>query len=91
MIAFIDLVMKGIFFIMMVSALFYFGYAVAVPKSKSLEFQGIWSNKQLKIVAARCFEGRQVNQFVTIVKVFKSSFLALILLMVLHGVLGQFT
>ena len=91
MIAFIDLVMKGIFFVMMASVLLYLGYAFAVSKCKLFGFQGIWSNRQLEIVAARCFEGRHVNQFVTIVKVFKCSFLALIFLMVLQGVLGEFT
>ena len=91
MIALIDLVMEGIFVVMMVSGLFYFGYALSVSKCKSFEFQGIWSNKQLKIVAAKCFEGRHVNQFIVVFKVFKYSFITLILLMVLQGVVGKFT
>ena len=84
--------MKGIFVVMMVFGLLYFGYALALSKCKSFEFQGIWStNRQLKIVAAKCFEGRHVNQFIVVLKTLKYSFIALILLMVLQGVVGKFT
>lgn len=87
----IDLIMKCIFLIMMVSELLYFGYALAISECKSFDFHGIWSNRQLKIFAARFFDNRHAHQFITIVKTFKYSFISLILLMVVQGVLGGFT
>ena len=87
----LEVAMKGAFITMMLTALFYFGYVFALSKCKSFEIHGILSNRTLIEVAGKCFEGRHVSQFVLIVKVFKYSFLTLIILMVAHGVLGKIT
>lgn len=91
MIILLDFIMKCIFFVMMVSALFYFGYVIAISKCSLFELYGIWSNQRLREIAVRCFEGRHVSQFIIVVKVLKYSFFCLIALMALHGVLGKFT
>lgn len=91
MIILIDIIMKGMFFIMMVSVLFYFGYAIGISKCSPFELNGIWSNQRLREVAGRCFEERHANQFIIVVKTFKYSFFCLIALMVLRGVLSKFT
>ncbi|MEZ5519146.1 MAG: hypothetical protein R3F41_16980, partial [Gammaproteobacteria bacterium] len=91
MITLIELVMKIVFAVMMVSVMFYFGYSLAVSRCKSADFQGIWSSKNLVATAHKCFEGRHINQFIFIVRVFKYSFFTLIMLMVVQGVLGKFT
>lgn len=83
--------MQGLFFIMTLSALCYFGYAIAASKCQSFELQSIWSNKQLRKTATKCFEGRHVNQFIIIVTVFKYSFITLIVLMILQGIFNKIT
>ncbi len=91
MINLIEITMHGLFVIMIISALLYFGYSLVLSKCKVIEFQGVFFNKVLAEKASHCFEGRHVDQFIFIVKTFKYSFLGLILLMVTHGVVNKFT
>ena len=89
-----EIILKSLFFIMAVSGLFYFAFRLVLSKCKILDcdfrFYGMWSNKELSDVASKCYEGRHVNQFILIAKVFKYSFRALIIMSILLGILSKF-